>query len=198
MLLNFEDLSPTDGYYCKSLDNGSLNLEVIVGLQLSKPPVGWGHQDDTVSRSVWSQENPRPEDYGVMSRVSQVVQSLCRYFNAGGSWSEIWPVLNRLEWQITDNLAFVNHAFYGAYTSNELTWVYLWRQQDQLAFARWEEGVCVEPGISEEEVLAGLDGEEEMLDDGWTIANAVEQQDRHGECEAGTAPTLPAERGSEA
>jgi len=154
-----EQLSETDGYYAKYLDNGTLSLEVVVGLRIESMPEGTLPRLDTCEQAVWRCDDPQAEDYGRASRICNLVQACCRYFNSGGTWDEIDEVLDAVRQKIAYSVSVRECHFFDARVAANGAWTYVWCSAavpPQLLV--WQEDVGVWSALSETDVTNLITG----------------------------------------
>jgi len=127
-------VDPRDGYGATAHASGE-------GLRVSVELISLGEM--LRQADVYVNDNPQNLDIGVQSRLHDVMEAVCQYFNCGGSWDELERVLEQSRTVILGGLQFSGWVFLDS-VEDEDGRVYRWVEDATGRIASWVAGEYID------------------------------------------------------
>lgn len=124
----FAGLEPQDGYRVVEVSQRPQEVSLHVVLYMHGKP-GDSHQ-------FWSAKKPALIDEGKKARLAMFGEALCRYFNAGGTWQELYEA----QWALEPNVVGVlpeDCYLLDCYIDTEGNPTYVWYHTKTHQVTKW-------------------------------------------------------------
>lgn len=152
----FDQLHRRDGFFVSQVMLGD-SLSLHVGVNLKDELQAFRYVDpsgNSDTKEIWAVDKKTEFDLGRTDRVRLLAEAFCRYFNCGGTWEEINPVIDRLVDFVPHGIRLPDWELLAAGLVPAITEDYalvrlvtVWANVEQNEVVEWIEGESITTGL---------------------------------------------------